>query len=133
MSRDNIATQNGIGTGTVSKIVKQDGNYTVDIDMLRALSKGLKKDDVTTSHFASGVTLVNRLTRLGMSVEDMDSILELMDVHCFKTGQTVVELISKVEGATKVAFNLGVSLDSLSENIRNQLDKKNGLESQIAF
>lgn len=54
-----------------------------------------------------------------------------MNVHCFKTGQTVVELISKVEEATKIAFDLGVSLNELSKYISTQSDKKNGLESQI--
>lgn len=59
ISRDDIATQNGIGTGTVSKIIRQDGNNIVDRDMLRALSKQLRKDGVTTDHFASEVRLVN--------------------------------------------------------------------------
>lgn len=132
ISRDDIGSQNEIATGTVSNIIRQDGKNIVDIDILRALSKQLKKDGVTTRDFTSGVRLANRLKRLGMSVEDMDSLVELMDVHCFKTGQTVIELISKVEEASKIASNMGVSLDDLSEYICKQLDRKNGIESQIA-
>lgn len=131
ISRDDIATQNGIATGTVSKIVRQNSSNIIDIDMLRALSKQLKKDGIPTNHYASGVRLVNRLKNLEMTIEDMDSVVELMDVHCFKTGQTVIELISKVEEATKIASEMGVSIDRLSEHICNQLDKKKGLESQI--
>lgn len=132
VSRDEIAAQISKGTGAVSKIVKEDGSSIVDIDLLRALSKQLRRDGVTTSHFASAVRLVNRLERLGMSVEDMDSLIELMDVHCFKTGQTIVDLIAKVEEVAKIALKSGASLYRLSEYILNQLDKKNGLESQIA-
>lgn len=132
ISRDEIASQNGIATGTVSKIIKHDGSQIVDIDLLRTLSKQLRKDDVTTIRFASGVRLVNRLNRLGMSLEDMDSAVELLDVNCFKTGQTVVELIHKVDEATKIALDLGVTLDELSKHLIDQLDEKNGLQSQIA-
>lgn len=100
--------------------------------MLRALSKQLKKDDVQPSHFACAVRVVNRLEKLGMTVEDIDSAVELMYAHCFKTGKTVNEFLIKVEEVSNVANSLRVTLYSLSEYIKKQLDKKSGLESEIA-
>lgn len=130
-SRDVIASQNEIGTGTVSKIAKEASTAIADMDTLRALSRYLKKHDVTVDHFIPAVRLSNRLINIGITVEEMDSIMEILEVHCFKREKTVKELLYELEELTAVAYDLNVSPFGLSDYINKQLDKKNGLDSQI--
>jgi hypothetical protein len=55
--RDTIASNTGIGGGTVSRIIQESRTNTPDIDMLRGVAVKLNKENLDTNHFAPSVRL----------------------------------------------------------------------------
>ena len=54
MSRDNIAINEHIGTGSVSRIIQEfDSNETPDIDLLREVAVRLRRQNYDLTQFAS--------------------------------------------------------------------------------
>jgi hypothetical protein len=84
--RDTIASNNGIGGGTVSRIVQESRINTPDIDVLRAVAVNLKKENLDIDHFASSVRLKKILDRLGLAEEKVEMLIEHVNTYCFKHG-----------------------------------------------
>src|SRR5919199_2199444 len=77
MSRDQIAKDNGIGTGTVSAIIKDAKQEIPDIDLLREVALVLKKEDLDLSLFASSIRLQKRLDEMDLNEDQIESLIEL--------------------------------------------------------
>jgi hypothetical protein len=91
-SRDQIAKDNQIGAGTVITIIKQckeqkQQEYTADddfeFDVIRQVAVMLKREGVDVKSFASSIRLQTKLDQNGLSEEQIESLIENMDVHCF--------------------------------------------------
>ena len=97
ISRDQIAKDNGIGTGTVSAIIKDAKKDIPDIDLLREVALVLKSNDLDLSVFASSIGLQKRLDEMGLNEEQIESLIENINTYCFKRGLTDEEFINIIE------------------------------------
>jgi transcriptional regulator with XRE-family HTH domain len=88
MSRDEIAKNNDIGAGTVTAIIKDAKQDIPDIDLLRAVALVLKKYGLDLSVFASSIRIKNKLDRMGVNEDQIDSLIDNANTHCFKRGLT---------------------------------------------
>ena len=124
--RDTIASNNGIGGGTVSRIVQESRINTPDIDVLRAVAVKLNKENLDVDHFASSVRLKKILDRLGLAEEKVELLIEQVNTYCFKHGMAEKEFVSKIDEICNMLDSLDFSLDDLPVYI---VQKKTHLES----
>jgi hypothetical protein len=89
ISRDQIAKDNDIGAGTVSAIIKDAKQEIPDIDLIREVSLWVKKKyDLDLSVFASSFRIKNKLDEMGVSEDQIDSLIDNSNTHCSKRGLT---------------------------------------------
>ena len=76
-SRDRIATDNGIGAGTVSNIINEwkKGVEDSDYDSLRELAVYSKKEGFGLSEIASSTRLGNYIQKLGANQDQIESFI----------------------------------------------------------
>jgi transcriptional regulator with XRE-family HTH domain len=120
MSRDEIAKVNDIGAGTVSAIIKDAKQENPDIDLLRAVALVLKKHDSNLSVFASSIRIKNKLDEMGVNEDQIDSLIDNGNIHCFKRGLTGEEYFNIVDKVCALTDNLEMPLDELPNHITQQ-------------
>ena len=86
LSRADIARKNDISEGSISAISWEAGEDDPNFDLQRELAIMLKKEGLNLNSFASSVRLKKQLENKGIHEGQIDSIIEQIDVHCFKTG-----------------------------------------------
>ena len=84
VSRDKIAKENSIGTGTVTSIIQQTKRDNPDIYLMRELALKIQKENLDINYFASSVRLKKVLDRLELSEEKIEVFLEEVNIHCFR-------------------------------------------------
>ena len=121
ISRDQIASNNEIGAGTVTSIIQQTKNNHpyYDIDLIRELALKLKKENLDLNYFAPAVRLKKLLDRLEMTEEDVEAFLEEINIHCFKKNINKKEFISKIDEVWKIVKRLDVSIFNIPKHIEN--------------
>ena len=119
LSRDKIGQNNGIGAGTVTSIIQQAKTNIADIDLLRGLALKIKKENLDLNYFASTVRLKKVLDELELSEEKVESLLEEINIHCFRKEIDCKEFVSKIDEVSKLVNNLEVSI----YNIPSYIDK----------
>ena len=116
-SRDQIAKGNQIGAGTVSTIIKQcteqkQQEYAADddfkFDLIRQVALMLKREGVVVNTFASSIRLQRKLEQNGLNEEQIESVIENMDVHCFKRDLKPEEFINTINKVRIISDNLGI-------------------------
>jgi hypothetical protein len=118
ISRDKIALDNDIGSGTVTSIIQQFKTNIPDLDLMRELALKLKKENLDLNYFTSAVRLKKVLDRLDISEENVESFLEEINIHCFKKNIDKKEFILKIEEVWKIANNLDVSIFNIPIHIQ---------------
>jgi predicted XRE-type DNA-binding protein len=124
MSRDEIAKVNDIGAGTVSDIIKDIKQKEIfDIDLLREVALVLKKHDLNLSVFAPSIRIKNKLDKMGVSEDKIDSLIDNSNTHCFKRHLTADEYFNHVDQVCALSENLEMPVDQLPNHIiRQQLE-----------
>jgi transcriptional regulator with XRE-family HTH domain len=120
MSRDQIAKDNDIGAGTVSSITKDAKQEIPDIDLLREVALVLKKYDFDLSVLASSIRIKNKLDEMGLNEDQIDSLIDNGNIHCFKRGLTGEEYFNNVDKVCALSDNLEMSLDEMPSYIVQQ-------------
>jgi transcriptional regulator with XRE-family HTH domain len=120
MSRDQIAKDNDIGAGTVSSITKDAKQEIPDIDLLREVALVLKKYDFDLSVLASSIRIKNKLDEMGLNEDQIDSLIDNGNIHCFKRGLTGEEYFNIVDKVCALTDNLEMPLDELPNHITQQ-------------
>jgi hypothetical protein len=112
ISRDQIASNNEIGAGTVTSIIQQTKNNHPyhDIDLIRELALKLKKENLDLNYFVAAVRLKKVLDRFEMTEENVEIFLEEINIHCFKKNINKKEFISKIDEVWKIVKRLDVSI-----------------------
>jgi len=112
ISRDQIASNNEIGAGTVTSIIQQTKNNHpyYDIDLIRELALKLKKENLDLNYFVAAVRLKKVLDRFEMTEENVEIFLEEINIHCFKKNINKKEFISKIDEVWKIVKRLDVSI-----------------------
>jgi hypothetical protein len=81
VSRDQIARDNEIGSGTVSAIIKDAKQDIPDIDLLREVALVLKKYDLDLSVFAHCIRLKNKLDEIGLNEDQVETHVFIIITH----------------------------------------------------
>jgi hypothetical protein len=119
-SRDQIAKDNDVGAGTVSSIIKDAKQEIFDIDLLRQGALVLKKNDLNMSVFAASIRIKNKLDEMGVNEDQIDSLIDNANTHCFKRGLTGEKYFNNVDKACALSDNLGMPVDELPNYITQQ-------------
>jgi len=124
LSRDQIARENKIGTGTVSMILnerKQDrkkySNDETEFGLLRELAVILKKEGISVNLFAASIRLQRVLEQKGLKEEQIESFLENIETHCFRLGKKEEEFIESIDKISVYSKSCGIPLDRLLVHI----------------
>jgi glutamate mutase epsilon subunit len=117
MSRDEIAKYNDIGAGTVSAIIKDAKQEISDIDLLREVALVIKNDDLDLSVLASSIRLKKKMDDMGLNEDQIESLIEKINIHCFKHGLSADEFVNTINKVSASSENLGMPLDQLPNYI----------------
>jgi transcriptional regulator with XRE-family HTH domain len=120
MSRDQIAKDNDIGTGTVSAIIKDAKQQIPDIDLLREVALVLKKEDLDLSVLASSIRLQKRLDQMDLNEDQIESLIETINIHCFKRGLSAEEFVNIINKVVALSQILGIPVDQLPHYITQE-------------
>jgi hypothetical protein len=130
-SRDQIAKDNDLGAGTVSAIIKDAKQEIPDIDLLRQVALVIKKNDSDLSVFASSIRIKNKLDGMSISEDQIDSLIDNANTHCFKRGLTGEKYFNNVDKVCALSDNLGMSVDELPSYIVQQELELEQVEREI--
>jgi chromosome segregation ATPase len=130
-SRDQIAKDNDVGAGTVSAIIKDAKQEIPDIDLLRQVALVIKKNDSDLSVFASSIRIKNKLDGMSISEDQIDSLIDNANTHCFKRGLTGEEYFNNVDKVCALSDNLEMSLDEMPSYIVQQELELEQVEREI--
>lgn len=106
MSRRIIAKENQIGTRTVSRIIREFKEDGFDLELLREVGLLLKREGLDVNLLPSSVKLRKRLDKRGLNERQIDSLIEAIDVHCFRRGVTVEEFINTIQNVSSLSDDL---------------------------
>src|SRR5215212_5152959 len=120
MSRDQIAKHNDIGAGTVSSIIKDSKQEIPDIDLLREVALVIKNDDLDLSVLAYSIRLKKKFDDMGINEDQIESLIEYINIHCFKRGLTGEEFINIINKIVVLSQKHEMSVDELPNHIIQQ-------------
>ena len=123
VSRDIIAKDNQISTGTVSTIIhgfKDDGFI---FDPLREAALLLKKEGLDITLLPSSVRLRRRLEERGLNEMQIDSLIEAIDVHCFRRGIAVEQFVDTIQEISALLDSLEIPVNELPQFIAKEKEE----------
>ena len=123
LSRADIARKNDISEGSIIAISWEGSKDNPSFGLQRELAIMLKKEGLTVNSFASSVRLKKQLENKGIYEGQIDSIIEHIDVHCFKLGITPEQLVYNIQKVSALSKNLGISLNELPQMITAENEK----------
>lgn len=121
--RDIIAKDNQISTGTVSTIIhgfKDDGFI---FDPLREAALLLKKEGLDITLLPSSVRLRRRLEERGLIEMQIDSLIEAIDVHCFRRGIAVEQFVDTIQEISALLHSLEIPVNELPQFIAKEKEQ----------
>jgi len=132
LPRDVIASCNGIGCGSVTRIINYWGSTEVpDIDLLRGVAVQIRNEGLTLNKVAYGIRIHNYLLQMGSSEAEMDRLLREIDVHSFKTNQTFHDFVMQIHEVHGFARRLGISIHQVPEYIADKKKEIQTLENRL--
>ena len=135
MSRDNIAINCQIASGSVSSIIQEFKNEEIpDIDLLRGVAVSLKRDNLDLVQFASSMRLKKMLDNLDLSEERIEKLLEHLEVLFYKNDDRNVEMfLLQLESVYEMEVSLDVSIYDIVEEIDNKKAELFELKNKISI
>ena len=115
-----IATCNGIGYGSVYRIVESFKSKIPDLDVLRAVAVKIKQEGLSLNDVASGIRIKNFLDQMGSSVIEMERLLTEIDIHSFKTNQTFSNFVKEIHESHRFASGLGISIHQVHDYVEGK-------------
>jgi hypothetical protein len=117
-SRDQIAEDNDIGTGTVSAIIKDAKHKDIpDIDLLREVALVRKNEDLDVVVLADSIRLKKKLDDMDLNEDQIESFIENINVHCFKRGLKAEEFVDTINKIVSLSQNLVMPVEQLPHYI----------------
>jgi hypothetical protein len=120
MSRDDIGKDNDIGAGTVSAIIKDAKQDIADIDLLREVAIIRKKEELDLFELAFSIRIKKKMDEMGINEDQIDTLLENINIHCFKRGLSAEEFVNTVNKVCALSDRLEMPLDQLPNYITQQ-------------
>jgi len=127
-SRDAIAADNGIGTGTVSNIIDdwKKGVQGSDYESIRELSVYCKKHGMSLNALASSIRLNNYIQSLGANVNEsaLESLIANLANYPDRDPQKLIEAAAEISES-------GISLEKLEDHLKALMAEKETLQREI--
>jgi hypothetical protein len=134
ISRDKISENNDIGRGSVTNIIEHFKTTTVpDIDLMRETSLQIKKQDIAIFSLAASLRLRRFLEDRGITEDQIESLLEEIDVFCYKQQITPKDFVLKINQASDLARDLQTPIHKLPSIVHQLLNQKGKIEREIAI
>ena len=130
--RDQIANEVGIGAGTVSCIIKECRQNDPDFDLLREVAVIIKNEGMDLNFVSSSIRLKRELEVNGLNEEQIESLIEKIQVHCFKRGLDVGEFINRIFKISNISNNLDVPIDGLPEYVSQKKEELYGIIGKVS-
>jgi len=132
ISRDKIAENNDIGRGTVSNIIEQFKTNVPDIDLMRQTSLQIKKENIAIFSFAASIRLRRLLEDLEITEDKIESLLEEINIYCFKQEITPKDFVLKINEVSDLAMDLQTPIHKLPSFVNQLSSQKGKLEREMA-
>ena len=132
LPRDQIANEVGIGAGTVSCIIKECRQNDPDFDLLREVAVIIKNEGMDLNFVSSSIMLKRELEVNGLNEEQIESLIEKIQVHCFKRGLDVGEFINRIFKISNISNNLDVPIDGLPEYVSQKKEELYGIIGKVS-
>jgi chromosome segregation ATPase len=130
-TRDQIAKDNSIETGTVSEIINQYRQRDSAFDLMRQVALTLKEQQTDIRSFAAAIRLRRILEEAGLSEDDMESLIVNAEVHCFKRGMKLQEFFNIVDEVSAYCNMIGIPLKELPDHITQHQNILKQLKQEI--
>ena len=126
-----IATCNGIGYGSVFRIIELFKSKIPDLDVLRAVAVMIKQEGLSLSDVASGIRIKNFLEQMGSSEIEMERLLTEIDIHSFKTNQTFSDFVKEIHEIHRFASGLGISIHEVYDYVEHKKKELQTLQIEL--
>ena len=126
-----IATCNGIGYGSVFRIIESSKSKIPDIDALRAVAVMIKQEGLSLNDVASGIRIKNFLEQMGSSEIEMERLLTEIDIHSFKTNQTFSNFIKEIHEIHRFASGHGISIHQVDVYVEGKKKELQTLQIEL--
>ena len=128
VSRDAIAADNGIGTGTVSNVIDEWKKRVQDSDYesIRELSVFCKKQGITLNALASCIRLNNYIQSLGANANEstLESLIANLANYPDRDPAKLIEAAAQISES-------GIPLEQLEEHVKALMTEKETLQREI--
>ena len=148
LSRDQVAMNNGIGTGTVSTIIKEAMQNDPEFDLQRQVGVMLKKENnLDIKSFAvlirirnkiikeMGLNNGNKKIKLEVQVQEIEHKIETLIVNlavvCFKRGLSIDKFVDVIEDMSSLEDKVKIPIDQLPNQLLQQQRQLESKEKEI--
>jgi transcriptional regulator with XRE-family HTH domain len=131
VSRKKIAEKVGIGEGTVTSIVQEAKVNIPDVDLLHEVATKITRNNWDINIFSSGIRHRKILYEKGITDDQIDSLIENVDEHCFKKKIRVEHFVNLVQEVAETLLKYNCSIDVLPELIAEKQTELFELEQTI--
>lgn len=131
ISSNMIATCNGIGYGSVFRIIESFRSKIPDLDVLRAVAVKIKQEGLSLNDVARGIRIKNFLEQMGSSEIEMERLLTEIDIHSFKTNQTFSDFVKEIHEIHRFASGLGISIHQVYDYVEDRKKELRTLQIEL--
>ena len=127
-TRDEIASENKIGTGTVSNIINEwkKGLDNSEYESIRELAVFAKKQAMTLSDVAVNIRLNGYIQKLGANSEQIESFIANIT-----NSQEPQKLIDTTNQVALISTSESIPLNMMAGYIKQQMEKQQRLDEEI--
>jgi ribose 5-phosphate isomerase len=122
-SRDDIAKVVGIGSGTVSEIIKDYNRRNPGFDLLRESVVVVRKEGTNVRHFESAIRLQRLLESHSLTAEQIESFIANAAIQCFKRNEYLSKFIADVNKIADLANKSKIPIEELPVRIQ-EMERK---------
>ena len=115
VARKKNAEKVGIGEGTVTSIVQEAKENIPDVDLLHEVATRITRNNWDINIFSSGIRHRKILNERGITDDQVDSLIENVDEHCFKKGIGVEHFVKLVQEVAETSLNYDCPINALPE------------------
>src|SRR4029078_4919069 len=131
VARKKIAEKAGIGEGTVTSIVQEAKANIPDVDLLHEISSKITRNNWDINIFSSGIRHRNILYEKGITDDQIDSLIENIDEHCFRKQISIEHFVKLVQEVAETLLKYDCSINDLPELIAEKQVELIDLEQTI--
>src|SRR6187549_100803 len=131
VSRKKIAEKVGIGEGTVTSIVQEAKKNIPDEDLLREVATKITRNNWDINIFSSAIRHRKILNERGITDDQIDSLIENVDEHCFKKQIRVEHFVKLVQEVAETLLKYDCPINALPELIAEKQVELIELEQTI--